>query len=111
MRYPVGPGWWPLLDEMVEKLRALDPEVELMFKEKHGTCQINYCTESSEHFNAIRKLTDEAENASKTICEICGQPGYLRNDHGWMQTLCDSCAGLTLPERYVLVEKMVKELD
>lgn len=102
--YPVGPGWWPLLDDTVAKLRALDPEVQLLFKEKYGTCQIDFITESSEHFNEINRLTADAEDASGHVCEFCGQPGQLREERRWMQTLCDRCAALDPLERRKVAE-------
>lgn len=90
--YPVGPGWWPLLEEMETKIRALDPEVQLLYKEKYGTLQVNYITESPEHFHEIARLTQEAEKASETICESCGQPGRLREQNRWFAARCDRCA-------------------
>lgn len=90
--YPVGPGWWPLLEEMEKKIRTLDPEVQLLYKEKYGTLQVNYITESPEHFHEIDRLTREAEKASETICESCGQPGRLREQNRWFAARCDRCA-------------------
>lgn len=108
-RYPVGPGWWPLLDEVCADVKALDPEVQLSFKEKYGTCQIDFITESTEHFNAIYRLTDEAEQTSKTICEFCGHPGHLHEERSWLQTLCERCAALDPLERRKVAED-AKEL-
>jgi len=49
----------------------------------------------------IEALIDAAEEASARTCERCGSPGGLREDHGWLATLCASCAagsGFLLPE-------------
>ena len=35
---------------------------------------------------------EEARAASATVCEICGQPGILRRDTGWLRTRCDQHA-------------------
>jgi len=107
--YPVGPGWWTLLDETAAKLRSLDPEVQLLFKEKYGTCQIDFITERPEHFNEINRLTEEAEDASRHICEVCGHPGQLREERAWMQTLCDRCAGLDSLKRRKIAEEMKEQ--
>jgi len=104
-KYPVGPGWWPLLDDVSAKVKALDPDVRLSFKEKYGTCQIDYITESTEHVDEIFRLTDEAEEVSKTICEFCGQPGQLRENRSWLQTLCDRCADLDPLERRTVADE------
>lgn len=35
---------------------------------------------------------EEARAASAAVCEICGQPGILRRDAGWLRTRCDQHA-------------------
>ena len=97
--YDVGPGWWPLLDDLVERLKALDPEVQVSFKEKYGVCQIDFVTESAEHFNEIAKQTNAAEDRSGSICEVCGGVGGRVNRQNWYLTLCDRCASLNALER------------
>lgn len=97
--YSVGPGWWPMLDEMSGKVLALDPNAQLMYKEKYGTVQVDYITESVDHVQEINRLTMEAEEASGHICEFCGQPGELREQNRWLTTTCDRCAALNPLER------------
>lgn len=97
--YLVGPGWWLLLDDLVERLKALDPKVQLSFKEKYGVCQIDFVTESAEHFNEIAKQTNAAEDRSSCICEVCGDVGGRVNRQNWYLTLCDRCASLDALER------------
>jgi len=49
----------------------------------------------------IEALIDVAEEVSARTCERCGSPGVLHEDHGWLATLCASCAaesGFLLPE-------------
>lgn len=49
----------------------------------------------------IETLIDAAEEVSARTCERCGSPGCLHEDHGWLATLCASCAaasGFQLPE-------------
>jgi hypothetical protein len=34
-----------------------------------------------------------AHTISKTVYEVCGDPGILNNDGGWLSTLCDEHGG------------------
>lgn len=38
----------------------------------------------------IRKLIDQAEQKSYTVCEVCGNNGKTRPG-SWMETLCETC--------------------
>jgi hypothetical protein len=55
-------------------------------KEKFGTLRY-YCAGNDRIFAFIRM----AEQLSAITCEFCGKPGELREDEGWMTTLCDDC--------------------
>lgn len=44
----------------------------------------------------IRKLVNEYEQKSKTICEKCGAVGEVRADLPCIRTLCDNCYGESL---------------
>jgi len=57
-------------------------------KEKLGGLRF-YMTHSSVE---IEKHIDEAEAKSYKTCEECGQDGELRNDAGWLTTLCETHA-------------------
>lgn len=39
----------------------------------------------------IRKLVNEYEQKSKTVCEVCGGTGEVRPDMPWIRTLCENC--------------------
>jgi hypothetical protein len=41
--------------------------------------------------DAIYKAIDEAERKSETVCEYCGKDGEVRNNGGWVTTLCNEC--------------------
>lgn len=107
--YLVGPGWWPLLDDLSEQAKNIDPQVQLDFKEKYGVCQIDFTTESTEHFNEIAKLTSDAEDKSAGVCELCGGPGGQINRQNWYLTLCDRCAALSGPERREMDREVVEQ--
>lgn len=56
---------------------------------KSKFASLRYYTDGLET-RKIRKLIDQAESKSHTVCELCGNDGRLR-DGGWMETLCDPC--------------------
>lgn len=83
--YPVGNGWVPLVLELHEKLVAINPGYEIdQIKEKFGGLRYYVGPVGEE----ARKLIDEAEEKSFTICEVCGEPGVPRGG-GWIKTLCN----------------------
>jgi len=100
-------GWYPLIVKLDQDLAAIDPEYELnQVKEKFGT--LRYYIELSDTARArpdaserANELIAEAERASATICEQCGQPGSAKKTAGgWYKTLCDTCSG----DRYISAE-------
>jgi len=80
----VGPGWSGLIEKIWVKL----PKSTLIeqVKEKYGTLRfyVSYVDEATQDF------IDEVEHESGTICEQCGEPGKVRSDMSWIQTLCDT---------------------
>lgn len=86
-------GWFDLLWQLCESLETLVVAAEqetgcpfevLQVKEKFGSLRFhaNYSND------AISTVIEAAEVESWHTCEICGQPGGLR-DSSWNQTLCD----------------------
>lgn len=90
----VQPGWWPILQEYIPQILAIDPEAQIEVKEKFGTLRIWVGSETVEDCSVFDRFVNAAEEASKTVCEICGAPGRLRKKR-WIQTLCDDCAELS----------------
>lgn len=90
----VRSGWWPILDKYVPLILAIDPEAQIEVKEKFGMLRIWVGSETLEDCSVFDPFIEEAEEASKTVCEICGAPGRLRKGR-WIQTLCDDCAELS----------------
>jgi len=39
----------------------------------------------------IENIIDEAEERSSITCEYCGENGKIRDNGGWITTLCDRC--------------------
>lgn len=56
-------------------------------KEKFATLRFYMTSATDEMYDLISK----AEARSSKTCEVCGQPGVLRQG-GWLQTLCDEHA-------------------
>lgn len=84
--YPVGPGWHPLIEQLVKDLLDLGwiGEIEPV-KEKFGgvRCAI-FCTTA-----AMDDMINDAEHKSLRICEECGAKGRTDGWGGyWLKTLC-----------------------
>lgn len=99
--YPVGPGWWPLLDTRLPEIKALAPEADIHVKEKYGLCRVLffYLTEDKESLDKAHTIAREIEAASAQICEVCGGTGEVSDVGGWLTCLCSRCAALSQEER------------
>jgi hypothetical protein len=90
-------GWFDILRRLCEDLEPLVAEFEqasgrqfevLQVKEKFGGLRIHV-----NHVNdGIRRRLEAAEQESFHTCEVCGQPGTLRED-SWIKTVCDEHVG------------------
>ena len=84
--YPVGPGWHPLIKQLVKDLIDLGWEGRIeQVKEKFGglRCSIWHTT------LAMEQLIENAECRSLRICEECGAKGRTDGWGGyWLKTLC-----------------------
>lgn len=103
--YLVGPGWWALLDQQFTRMREIDPEVDVDVKEKYGMARVDFGTEKDGAFEPLHKIALETEEQSGHICEICGQPGTVVNERGWLSTLCGRCAALDDKSRWEIREE------
>jgi hypothetical protein len=84
----VGPGWWPLLDELSDKLDNLNIQID-DYKEKFGILRV-YLEMSFDEDEALIKqayeIVHEYENKSASICEWTGSPGKLYKVFHWLKT-------------------------
>jgi hypothetical protein len=89
-------GWFDIRWRLCENLEPLVAEFEraggqkfevLQVKEKFGGLRF-YVNHKSD---AIRQRIEAAIQESFHTCEVCGQPGKLR-EGGWLKTLCDEHA-------------------
>ena len=84
--FECGNGWFPLIKELIEDLITLGWDRKTcQVKEKFGGLRFYITSGSDEIYDRISK----AEKDSYTICEVTGQAGELRNNIGWLTTLCD----------------------
>lgn len=84
--FSVNNGWFPIIKELIEDLIELGWNKQICcVKEKFGGLRFYINEGSDEIHNRIRI----AENESYITCEYTGKPGKLRNDIGWLQTLCE----------------------
>ncbi len=90
-------GWYPIVIQLDHDLAAIDPSYELhQCKEKLGG--LRYYFGASEDVSEsdrqrMRELVRAAEERCEVACELCGEPGARHTTpHGWLRTLCSSCA-------------------
>lgn len=99
-RYGVAKGWQPLIEKLHADLNEVNPDYELQqVKEKWGGLRyyVGYSLtpssepdkKMSETDKKMQELIQAAESASFDICEVCGEPGEIRNT-GYVKTLCDN---------------------
>ena len=90
-------GWYPIIIQLDHDLAAIDPDYELhQVKEKLGGLRYYFgVSEGTSKADRQRmdELVDAAEEKCEATCEQCGEPGTRHTTpHGWLRTLCLSCA-------------------
>ena len=81
-----GDGWYNLIDSACKELMEAGPPTPIAVgvKEKFGILRFDIEGGTEQH----RKIIQHYQDLSKTVCEVCGEPGTLRTG-GWLKTLCD----------------------
>jgi len=84
-----GKGWYPLIHEALEEIRAYDPDVKIsLIKQKMG--ELRMYTKSTDE--RVYHVIEEARKQSLKTCEICGKPGSVRiRGGGIKKTVCSEC--------------------
>lgn len=86
--FPVGKGWRPLVEKLVDDIIAIDKDCTVaQVKEKFGGLRF-YVFATKE---GVNDLIDIAEKDSYNICEMCGTREKVTTEGGWLLTLCDTC--------------------
>lgn len=88
LTFGVGPGWLPLVDELLTALGEARGQVPLEFgvtdiRAKNGRLEV-YLDGWNDQ---LEDIVDHYCDLSETICEVCGEPGKPRGP-GWRETLC-----------------------
>jgi len=95
-----GDGWFELIYDMCKKIKSITKlkgvVVAQQVKEKFGGLRfyVSYnksIIDDENKYKKIQNVIDAAESKSYKVCEQCGKPGKLREDLGWIRTLCDAC--------------------
>jgi hypothetical protein len=104
-------GWYPLLVELDEQLRALLPNYVIhQVKEKYGGLRYYWepggevGDDPEQRVELAKKLVASAEKRAGVTCELCGEVSRLHRTPApwpWYKTLCPGCAAR---EGYVLGE-------
>jgi hypothetical protein len=105
----IGVGWLSIIEELNDNLAAIDLDYEIhQIKEKFGTLRfyaqtsfgcgerwdgdlkqhIVYDEQAHARYEQFSALIAEAEKASGTTCEVCGEPGEIRQSR-WIKVRCD----------------------
>lgn len=100
----VGPGWWPIIEELHKQLLTIDPDYTLgQVKEKFG--QLRYYVTFKQYaerdsYSLGETAISLAEALSLRYCENCGTSndvttGGVRPEapYSWVKTLCPTCRG------------------
>jgi hypothetical protein len=79
-------GWNDLVEKLVDRVIALDPEIKIQqVKEKFAELRF-YVGEATDD---VHFLIETAEDASTRTCQRCGKEGKCVNVHGYYVTLCE----------------------
>jgi hypothetical protein len=104
--YEVPPGWLDLVDDLLCRVKVSLTEadrgaVRVSLKEKFGELRASWSYArfsdedgdadllcSSEGIAEIERITDEYEEMSHKVCQVCGGPAETMSNRGWMATVC-----------------------
>ncbi len=86
--FECGPGWADLLDALFTWLAEIAPRADwhpVQVKEKFASLRFYWTGDLPDLGQQVIKA---AEHVSGNVCEVCGAPGALEHDSGWMTTRC-----------------------
>ena len=95
--FECGDGWFEVLDRLFRKLVSFEGSEDfevLQVKEKFGGLRVYGMGFTDEAYDLI----EEAEFESEETCEVCGNPGEVRNRGSWLLTRCDECWKMEEPQ-------------
>lgn len=88
-----GFGWGDILMKCHAELLAIDPDYEVcQIKEKFGMLRYYFNPSKPEYSRKMQDVAFRYESESQYVCEVCGEPGELRNRRNkslYVKTVCD----------------------
>jgi hypothetical protein len=98
-----GAGWYPLLRRLFDQLEPMAAEARVSFpdrplhvvqvKQKLGGLRVYVLGGAAEPVREkLLALIREAEEEAERTCELCGQPGSMRELRGYYTPRCDAHA-------------------
>ena len=113
-----GNGWFDLIYDLSVKLEKIVVEMSksgdikeeglpfvVQIKEKFGGLRYYMSYETKEMNDLIFDTMEKAE----TVCELCGKPGEIRDDIGWVTTLCDEHHQAIVEKKTTLRDELKKQ--
>ncbi|MBS4104276.1 hypothetical protein [Tsukamurella paurometabola] len=90
----VGPGWYPVLFDLDQRLAAIDPDYVIkQVKEEGGEFDFRFDTAHTDRYQPMRAIVRNAELKASHVCEECGRTGVLHvSREGAVRRLCAECA-------------------
>ena len=83
-----GDGWYDLIDQVCNRLLEFKGVEFMQVKEKFGELRIYTDGLPAEYSDKVWDIIGDATEESRTVCEVCGEPGKIRS-LAWIRTLCD----------------------
>lgn len=88
-------GWEPLYRQLQDDVAELDPTAQVMVLQRPHRLHLHVVAANPATQQAIRDLCFEAEATCLRICQVCGEPGEVRNlelDESRWRVRCDAHA-------------------
>ena len=105
--YFTAPGWWAMLDRELYGMYAVDPTLGgVRVKEKYGKARVDY---DSGDADLLSMYEENLDRISGQTCELCGAPGKLRSEHGYIQCQCERCHNATRNDRRQIMRDVAAE--
>jgi len=88
----VGDGWLPILRRLGTDMAYSAPSVRaIRVKEKLGGLRVYFDAQSETDRKITREAVGIAERESYKTCEVCGKPGEIKSENGWLKARCEGC--------------------
>lgn len=92
--FDCGDGWYQIIDDLCKQMQdhcdgipsahTCRQVIAVQVKEKYGG--LRFYVHGGCEF--IDQMIHEAMKKSQETCEICGQPGTINHDKGWLSCRC-----------------------